>query len=98
MCVLVSQSCVTLCDPMDCSPPVPLSMGFTRQEYWSGLPFPSPGDIPDPGTEPEFPELAGRFFTEPPQKPQKNANLLENSHSVNAPLSTLTLIQSLRHL
>ena len=76
----------------------PLSMGFPRQEYRSGLPFPSPGDIPDPGTEPEFPELAGRFFTEPPQKPQKNANLLENSHSVNAPLSTLTLIQSLRHL
>ena len=33
----------------------PLSMGFPRQEYWSGLPFPSPGDLPDPGTEPEFP-------------------------------------------
>ena len=47
--------CVTLCDPMDCSPPVPLSMGFTRQEYWSGLPFPSPGDIPDQGIKPETP-------------------------------------------
>ena len=32
----------------------PLPMGFSRQEYWSGLPFPSPGDLPDPGTEPEF--------------------------------------------
>ena len=40
----------------------PLSMGFSRQEYWNGLPFPSPGDLPDPGIEPEFPALAGRFF------------------------------------
>ena len=36
------QSCLTLCDPMDSSPPAPLSMEFSRQEYWSGLPFPSP--------------------------------------------------------
>ena len=41
----------------------PLSMGFSRQEYWSGLPFPSPGDLPNPGIEPESPALAGRFFT-----------------------------------
>ena len=44
----------------------PLSMGFSRQEYWSGLPFPSPGDLPDPGTEPvslTSPSLAGGFFT-----------------------------------
>jgi len=38
-------------------------MGFPRQEYWSGLPFPSPGDIPDPGIEPTSPALAGGFFT-----------------------------------
>ena len=38
----VAQSCPTLCNPMDCSPQAPLSMGFSRQEYWSGLPFPSP--------------------------------------------------------
>ena len=45
----------------------PLSMGFFRQEYWSGLPFPSPGDLPDPGIEPAAPTLEGRFFiTEPP--------------------------------
>ena len=36
---------------------VPLAMGFSRQEYWSGLPFPSPGDLPDPGTEPRSPAL-----------------------------------------
>ena len=44
----------------------PLSMGFSRQEYWSGLPHPPPGDLPDPGTEPaslKSPALAGRFFT-----------------------------------
>ena len=39
--VLVTQSCPTLCNPMDCSLPTPLSMGFPRQECWSGLPFPS---------------------------------------------------------
>ena len=44
----------------------PLSMGFSRQEYWSGLPFPSPGDLPNPGIELTSlvsPELAGGFFT-----------------------------------
>ena len=44
----------------------PLSMGFSRQEYWSGLPFPPPGDFPDPGiksTSPVSPALAGGFFT-----------------------------------
>ena len=40
-----------------------LSMGFSRQEYWIGLPFPSPGDLPDSGIEPTSPALAGRFFT-----------------------------------
>ena len=50
----------------------PLSMGFSRQSYWCGLPFPLPGDLPDPGTEPTSPvspALAGGFFTtEPPEK------------------------------
>ena len=41
----------------------PLSMGFSRQEYWSGLPFPHPGDLPDPGIEPGSPASADRFFT-----------------------------------
>ena len=47
----------------------PLSMGFSRQEYWSGLPFPPPGDLPNSEIEPESPALAGGFFTtEPPGK------------------------------
>ena len=48
----------------------PMSMEFSSQEYWSGLPFPPPGDLPNPGTEPTSSALAGGFFTtEPPGKP-----------------------------
>ena len=46
---------------------VPLSMGFPRQEYWSGLPVPSSGDLPDPGIEPASLTLAGGFFTTKPR-------------------------------
>ena len=49
--ILVTKSCLTLCDSMDCSPPVSLPMGFPRQEHWSGLPFPSLRDLLDPGIE-----------------------------------------------
>ena len=44
----------------------PLSMGFPRQEYWNGLPIPSPGDLPNPGMEPMSPTLTGGFFFLPP--------------------------------
>ena len=54
----------------------PLSMEFFRQEYWSGLPFPLPGDLPDPGIEPTSPALAGRFFTsELPVSPKVTPDL-----------------------
>ena len=59
------QLCLTLCNSMDCSPPGSPSMRFSRQEYWSGLPGPPSGDLPDPGIEPASlmsPALAGRFF------------------------------------
>ena len=47
----------------------PLSLGFFGQQYWSGLPFPTPGDLPNPGIKPVYPALAGEFFTtEPPGK------------------------------
>ena len=58
----------------------PLSMGFPRQEYWSGLSFPSPGDLPNPGIELASPELAGRFFTtELPGKSLPSTLLVPNS-------------------
>ena len=50
-----------------------LSMGFPRREYWSGLPFPSPWDLPDPGMEPMSPSLAGIFFTTEPPRKSKNS-------------------------
>ena len=57
------QSCPTLCDPTDGSPPVsPVPGGFSRQEHWSGLPFPSPGNLPDPRIKPMSLALAGRFL------------------------------------
>ena len=67
----VAQSCLTLCDPMDCiAHQAPQFMEFSRQEYWSGLPFPSPGDLPNPGVEPRSPALqAGALPFEPPGKP-----------------------------
>ena len=66
--VLVTQLCPTHCDPLDCVPHhAPLSMGFSRQEYWSGLPFPSPRDLPHPGIEPGSPTLqANSLPTEAP--------------------------------
>ena len=48
---------------MGCCPPAPLSKGFSRQEYWSGLPFPNHGDLPDPGIKTVSPALSGLFFT-----------------------------------
>ena len=67
----VAQSCPTLCDPMGCSLQASLSMGFSRQEYLSGLPFPSPGDLPDPGIEPRSPALqADALPSEPPGNPK----------------------------
>ena len=54
----------------------PLSMGFSRKEYWSGLPFPSLGDLPHPGIESASLALADGFFTsEPPEKPISNPAL-----------------------
>ena len=50
-CCLVAKSCLILCHPIDCTHQAPLSMGFPRQEHWSGLPFPSPGGLLDPGIE-----------------------------------------------
>ena len=55
---LVAQSCPILCNPVDCiAHQGPLFMGFSSQEYWSGLPCPTPGDLPNPGIKPRSPAL-----------------------------------------
>ena len=65
-----SLSCVQLfATPWTVTLQAPLSMGFSRQEYWSVLPFPSPGDLPDPGIKPKSPALqANSLLSEPPGK------------------------------
>ena len=78
---------------MDCSPPGSSSMWFSRQKYWSELPFPFPGDLPDPGIEPESPALAGGFFTaEPPGKPPLYVVVQISQHSLLKRLSFLHCI------
>ena len=66
---LVVQSCPTLCDPHGLQPTRLLCpWGFSRQEYWSGLPCPPPGDLPNPGIEPRSPTVqADSLPSEPPQ-------------------------------
>ena len=65
VCAKFLQSYPTLCNPWTIACQAPLSMKFSRQEYWSGLPSPFPGDLPNPGIEPVSlsPALAGGFFT-----------------------------------
>ena len=61
-----AELCPILCDPYTVACQTPLSMGFSRQEYWSGLPFPTPGDLLDPGIESlslVYPAFEGRLFT-----------------------------------
>ena len=60
---LVAKSCPALATLWTVARQDPLSMGFSRREYWSGLPFPSPGDLPDSGIEPRSTCIAGRFFS-----------------------------------
>ena len=64
--VLLLSHVWLICHPVACRPPG-LYVGFPMQEYWSGLPYSSPGDLPNPGIKPMSPALAGGFFTrEPP--------------------------------
>ena len=70
-CCLVARLCLTLYDPRDCSLLDSSVHGISQAEYWSGWPFPSPGDLPNPGIKPMSPALADRFFTtEPPREAQ----------------------------
>ena len=71
--ILVAKSYLTLATPWTVACQAPLSMRFLRQEYWSGLPFPSPGDLPNPGIEPSSPALqADSLPTELQGKPTQD--------------------------
>ena len=75
-CSVMSDSFAT---PQTVAHQAPLSLGFPRQEYWGGLPFPSPGDLPNPRIEPASPALAGGFFTiweGPDKRWEKKGNLI----------------------
>ena len=75
---VVAKSCPTLATPGTVARQVPLSLGFSRQDYWSGLPFPLPGDLPNPGIEPASYALSGGFFiTEPPGKPSLQCDFMQ---------------------
>ena len=101
--LLVTLSCPTLCDPMDCTRQVPLFLGFSRQEYWSELPFLSPGDLPDQGIEPGSPssqadslpsELHGQLLESQAQiyKGQKAEDPRETDWSGQDTMSCLNIV------
>ena len=78
---LVAKSCLTLVTPWTVARQTPLSMGFSMQEYWSGLPFPPPGDLPNPGIEPRSPALqASSLPTELPGNSLGHSKNIKCSH------------------
>ena len=90
VCVSVSQSYLTLETPWAVAHQAPLSKRFSRQEYWRGLPFPSPGDLPDPGIEPTFPALqVDSLLSEPPGKSPQFSDTIKIQ---------LSLERKLRHI
>ena len=78
---VVAQSCRTLCESMDCSPSDSSVLGNSpsKKEYWSGLPFPSPGDLPDPGIEPGSPALQADALPSEPQDFPKEKHTFEQN-------------------
>ena len=98
--VKVAQSCPPLCDPMDCSLPESSVHGILQaKENWSGLHFPSPGDLPYPGIKPGSPALqADSLPTEPPGKPKFHTwyvtkfKTISNSQSYSTALTKNSLL------
>ena len=86
----VAQSYPTLCDPMDSSlQQTPLSVGFSRQEYWSGLPFLSPGNLPDPGMEHRSPVS---YTDALPSEPGLDLKSLPNYTALNCKASIISYL------
>ena len=92
---MTSLSSVRLCNPMDCSLPGSSIHGFSRQEYWSGLPFLSPGDLPNPGIELASPTLqADALPSEPPGKPYDQSRQHIKSRDITL-LTKVSLVKAM---
>ena len=79
--MLVIQPCPPLCDPIDCGPPSSSVHGISRQEYWSGLPLPPVGDLPDAGIEPGSPALQEDSLPSDPQGKSRLKHITMESSS-----------------
>ena len=91
--VLVVQLCLTLCKPMDCSPPASSVPGiFQSRINWSELPFPSPWDVPDPGIKPGSPELQADSL---PSEPTRQSDLTNGFLLADASAKTEVLVDNL---
>ena len=75
---VVAKSCQTLVTPWTVACQAPLSMGLSRQEYWSGLPFPSPGDLPNPVIEPRSPTLQADALTSAPPESEIKSEVAQS--------------------
>ena len=87
-CCLISKSCPFFCDRVNCSPPGSSVHGFPKQEYWSGLPFPPPDGLPNPGIKSNlFHWQADSFTAEPPGKPTNFLHCLNSGTQSLVPLA-----------
>ena len=93
----VAQSCLTLCHPVGCSRQAPLSMGFSRQEHWSGVPCLPSGDLPNPGIKPVSPisPAVDSLLSEPLGKPKLMVENLNQVFKRNSVMSLLLFLCSL---
>ena len=91
-----AQSCPTLCDPTDCGPPGSSVRGIFQAKAWSGLPFPSPGDLPDPKIEPRSPALqADSLQSKPPGNASQFHAKLSNKQKPSIPRTYVPKLESL---
>ena len=96
--VLVTQLCTTFCDPMACGCQAPLTMEFSK-EHWSGQPFPSPGNLPQLGTDPGSPALqADSLLSDPPGKEAQGENRVGKNWEIGIDIYTLLCMKQITNM